>query len=192
MENADTPRAGTTPSDGSATPVLSVRARRVLSLFTGHPDGLSDQELLAAAAVETATISTTALTAALRDAGPLVTRRGHRWTLTTPLATETATDSDPATAAAQIATTAVTRIVIVDVETDVRPCGTAPYIERNLWQIGAARGGTDRAWVDTQPTLVLYVEVPDDITVPTRRPSRSRRIGDATCDCSRCARPLLP
>ncbi|MFF6888433.1 DEAD/DEAH box helicase [Streptomyces sp. NPDC012421] len=56
----------------------------------------------------------------------------------------------------------VLRAVAIDIESVVRTTATAPYVQRHVYDVAAARCGADREWVAAGPRWQRYLRFPDD------------------------------
>ncbi|MGX2994019.1 DEAD/DEAH box helicase [Streptomyces sp. JNUCC 64] len=54
------------------------------------------------------------------------------------------------------------RVVALDIESVVRTIPTAPYVERDVYQVAAVRFGADLAWAAAEPRWQRYLRFPGD------------------------------
>lgn len=135
---------------------LSVPTRKLAALLTEYPDGLTLAQLVEQArtrfrglpAARVANLVQEALTAHV-----IHEDNGLLYVLQTEPDSETG--HVPQTAGPL-------RAVVVDLESVVRTTTTEPYVEKRIYQLGAARVGADTAWVAAAPRFSAWMTLPDD------------------------------
>lgn len=138
---------------------LPSAARRIVAMLAGHPGGLTASDLIAAVQISVGNVPAarvTQLLAATVTAGAVTLATDGRYRATDTAAAEHTAD-DPRRARAR-----PLRAVVVDVESVVHTTGVEPYIDKRLYQIGAARAGADTDWVNAAPRWMSWVALPDD------------------------------
>ena len=141
---------------------LPAAARHLVELVEAAADGLTLDELTAAARRKFAGLHVRRvadLAGRAVAAGLLTVNSGRfRNALSAP---EMRTNSLPTPAAASGGDRGI-RAVVLDLESIVRTTAAEPYTDKRIFQIGALRAGTDRAWAADEASFNRFVALPDD------------------------------
>jgi ATP-dependent DNA helicase RecQ len=153
--------AGEPTTDRSAG---SQRVAALLAALAAAPGGLTGPELLIELRRRWPNLSEPQLRRLIATAGAAMRAVEDRFFAAQPISAAVG----PATMGTSL------RAVAFDLEALPRLRSTAPYVERAVWQIGAVRFGRDSAWVNANPRMVAWVEIPPGYEVPTAAAARHR------------------
>lgn len=145
----------------TASPGLSPSARRLVALLSERADGLTLVQLSEQARASFQGLPSARVAALVREAlavGAIHERGGRLYALPKEQGAEL---PDHAFSSAS-AVSRPLRAVVVDVESVVRTIAAEPYVEKRIYQVGAARVGADAEWVEAAPRYRKWVELPDD------------------------------
>lgn len=142
-----------------AAPGRPARLRTLLEVLAAHPEGLDGPSLLQALRERWPHLTEARVRQLLAEAGPAVTETAGVYRAPRPPGPNTApvpsgTGPDPGRPRPL-------RAVAVDIEALPRLVAQPPYVERALWQVGAARFGGDEAWAGHGARRAWWVEVPE-------------------------------
>ncbi|MCQ9183727.1 DEAD/DEAH box helicase [Streptomyces sp. IBSBF 2953] len=143
----------------SSSKRTSTAAAPLIQLVAAHPQGITIDDLIAAARDRFKRVPPQRLAALLDQAlstGQLHERHGLLFT------GENGRRQDPESRSGDPNARRGVRAVAIDIESVVRTTATPPYLDRRIFQIGAVRTGTDMAWVAEQPRLQIFLSLPSD------------------------------
>lgn len=134
-------------AEGGAPSRVSV----LVQALAAHPGGLTGPELLAELRRVWPGLSPAQLSRLIADAGQSVSEDHGRYS------TQSVIGAAPPV---EPGGDRPLRAVAFDLEAIPRLVTHPPYVERAVWQVGAVRFGRDRDWVDAQPKMVGWMEIP--------------------------------
>ncbi|MGH2393424.1 MAG: hypothetical protein ACRDGH_08025, partial [Candidatus Limnocylindria bacterium] len=131
---------------------------RLVDLLAAHPDGLTGAQVRSSSAFSAVPAARlAALIGSALALGHVIETAGrlHAVNAAAASAAEPA-DAEPLT------TVHALRAVVLDVESIVKTTSKEPFTDKQVYQIGAVRAGTDSAWIAAEPTFTRWLELPDD------------------------------
>lgn len=135
------------------------RVEALVAALSEVPAGRTGPELLAELRRRWSALSATQLRRLIETAGDAVRVDGDRFYAIGPQPGSGMQRPTPGPADAPL------RAVAFDLEAIPRLTSAAPYVERAVWQVGAVRFGRDQAWVEGNPRMVAWVEMPDGYVI---------------------------